>query len=174
MVAATLREIMLNHAGRYPAMQVQDVYKLLHQAALGSEHAVCDEQAARDWLERELTEMNGGPDDPLFDPISPDGQILRIHLRPYTRAGKNPETLLRAFVQTANEWHGSLETLKGYGAAAAGWPGAETGSIRPDELKTFFDKMEAQDFPAMHHSEVYKRLYGPAYRVVARQYLEEK
>jgi hypothetical protein len=61
-----------------------------------------------------------------------------------------------------------------YGTAAAGRVGAGTGSIQPDELKAFFDKMEAQGFPAMHHSEVYKRLYRPAYRVVARQYLEEK
>ena len=37
----------------------------------------------------------------------------------------------------------------------------------------FYAKMEAQDLPAVHHSEVYKRLYRPAYRVIARQYMEE-
>ncbi|MCX6033484.1 MAG: hypothetical protein NTV38_00685 [Chloroflexi bacterium] len=162
------------HLLRYPQMQVQDLYKLLHQAALGSEHAVRDEQAARDWLERELAEMGEGPDDPLMDPLSPDGQILRVHLRPYLWAGKNPETLLQAFIRTANEWHGSLDKLKAYGATAARLAQAGTGSIRREEIEAFFTKMEEQDFPAVHHSEVYGRLYRPAYRVVARQFLEEK
>ena len=161
------------HLLRYPQMQMADLYKLLHQAALGSEHAVRDEQAARDWLERELAEMGDGPDDPLMDPLPPDGQILRVHLRPYLRAGKNPETLLRAFIQTANEWRGSPEKLKEYGAAAARLAQAGTGSIRQEEIEAFFAKMEEQDFPAVHHSEIYERLYRPAYRVVAKRFLEE-
>jgi len=155
-------------------MQLQDLYKLLHQAALGSEHAVHDEQAARDWLERELVEMGDGPDDPLIDPLSPDGRILRIHLRPYLRAGKDPESLLQAFIQTANSWSGSWEKLKKYGAAAARLAQAGTGSIQREEMEAFFTKMEEQDFPAVHHSEVYQRLYRPAYRVVARPFFEEK
>jgi len=170
----TLSGILTSHLARTPAMQAQDIYKLLHQAALGSGHAVRDEQAACDGLERELVEMGAGPDDPLFDLISPDGQILRVHLRPYLWAGKNPEALLKAFIRTSTGWRGSPETLKEYGASAVCWAGAGTGSIQPDELRTFFDKMEAQGFPAVHHSEGYARLYRPAYRVVAREYLEEK
>jgi hypothetical protein len=154
-------------------MQVADLYKLLQQAALGCEHAVRDEQAARDWLERELTEMGDGPNDPLMDPLSPDGQILRVHLRPYLQAGKDPEMLLRAFIQTANEWRGSPDKLKEYGAAAARLVQAGTGSIQPEEIEAFFAKMEEQDFPAVHHSDIYERLYRPAYRVVARRFLEE-
>lgn len=168
-----LNQILSLHFTCTPLMQVQDVYKLLHQAAMGSEHAVGDEQAARDWLECELSEMGAGPDDPLLDPLSPDGQILRVHLRPYLRAGKNPETLLRAFIQTANEWRGSPEKLKEYGVAAARLlTQAGTGSFKQGDFEAFFAKMEAQGFPAVHHSGEYERLYRPAYRVVARQFLE--
>ena len=42
-----LGSLLRNHFNRYPLMQVQDVYKLLHQAAMGSEHAVVDETNAR-------------------------------------------------------------------------------------------------------------------------------
>ncbi len=167
-------KILRDHLRRYPLMQAADLYKLLHQAALGSEHAVRDEQAARERLERELAEIGEGPDDSLMDPLSPDGQILRVHLRPYLRAGKNPETLLRAFIQTANEWRGSPKKLKENGAAAARLAQAGTGSIRREEIEAFFVKMEEQVFPAVHHSKDYQRLYRPAYRVVARQFLEEK
>jgi hypothetical protein len=169
----SMDKILRDHLRRYPLMQAADLYKLLHQAALGSEHAVHDEQAARDWLEHELAEMGEGPNEPLLDPISPDGQILRVHLHPYLRAGKDVETLLRAFVRTASEWSGSPEKLKEYGAAAARLAQMGTGSIRREEIEAFFSKMEQQGFPAVHHSTKYERLYRPAYRVVARQFLED-
>jgi hypothetical protein len=169
----TLSQLLVCHNARYPQMQMQDLYKLLHQAALGSEHAVHDEQAARDWLERELAEMGAGSDDPLLDPITVDGQILRVHLRPYLKAGKNPEILLQAFIQTANEWRGTLDTLKEHAAAVLELAHSESFQFSSLKFMDFFAKMESQDFPACHHSEIYKRLYRPAYRVVNRQYLEE-
>ncbi len=178
----TLSQILTNHLTRTPAMQVQDLYKLVHMAAMGSGHAVRDEQAARDWLERELAEMGDGPDDPLFDPLSPDGRILRVHLRPYLLAGKNPDTLLRAFIRTANEWRRSppragtgttMEKLKEYGVAAMRLADEGLLPFSGAAMLSFFTAMEAQGFPAVHHSEIYVRLYRPAYRVVARQFLEE-
>jgi hypothetical protein len=168
-----LHQILTNHLSRYPGMEAQDIYKLLLQAALGSEHAVRNEESAREWLERELASMGNEPDEPLFDPISPGGEIGRVHLRPYLAAGKDTETLLRAFVRTANEWRGSKETLKEYGAAAARLADVEKWTVRPEEIESFFTRMESQDFPAAHHSEIYGRLYRPAYRVIARRLLEE-
>lgn len=170
----SLDQILTSNLARTPAMQVQDLYKLLHLAAMGNGHAIRDEQVARLWLERELEEMGAGPDDPLLDPLSPDGQILRVHLRPYLREGKDLDALLRAFIQTANEWHGSPEKLKEYCMVA--WRLANKGQLpfSRDELLSFFAAMEAQGFPAVHHSKVYETLYHPAYRVVAREFLEEK
>lgn len=168
----SLPQILAGQLSRNPLMQPQDVYKLLFQAALGSEHAVGDEKSARIWLAHEISEMGDGPDDPLFDPISPDGQILRVHLRPYIRAEKDVETLLKAFIQTAGEWHGSNKTLKEYGAQAASiLPGGALSFPRKD-FEDYFAGMEDQGFPAVHHSAEYVRLCRPAYRVIARRFLE--
>ena len=168
----SLQHVLTAHFIRTPAMQVQDVYKLLHQAALGSEHAVQDEQQARTWLEHELVEMGVGPDDPLIDPLPPDGRIVRVHLRPFQQAAKDPQELLYAFIRTANEWHGSVETLKEFYAQAVELAQAGSLPVRSEEIRAFFCKLEEQGFPAVHHSDIYQRLYRPAYRVVARQYLE--
>jgi hypothetical protein len=167
-----LEQILTNHFTRAPFMQAQDLYKLLHQATLGSQHAINDEKVARSWLERELVEMGVGPEDPLLDPLPPDGSIVRVHLRPYLQAGKNPETLLQAFIRTANDWRGSSEKLIQVGAAAARLAHTERWSIQPEEIEAFFEEMESQDFPAVHHSEIYQQYYHPAYRVVAMQFLE--
>ena len=168
----SLQLVLTAHFIRTPAMQVQDVYKLLHQAALGSEHAVQDEQQARAWLEHELVEMGVGPDDPLIDPLPPDGSIVRVHLRPFQQAAKDLQELLHAFIRTANEWHGSVDTLKVFYAQAVELAQAGSLPVRFEEVRAFFGKLEEQGFPAVYHSDIFQRLYRPAYRVVARQYLE--
>ena len=153
-------------------MQVQDLYKLLHQAALGSDHAVEDSDPARKWLERELVEMGAGPEEPIFDPISPGGEILRVHLRPYIRAGRDPQDLLAAFLHTAKKWNGSKATLRENGQLAVQLVEMEDWPLQGIEIEAFFAKMEGLDFPAAHHSAIFAGLYRPAYRVIAREFLE--
>jgi hypothetical protein len=41
------------HIQRYPAIDILDIYKLLHQAVFGPGHAITAVKAAREWLERE-------------------------------------------------------------------------------------------------------------------------
>lgn len=53
MESLNFQPIALEHCSRYPGLQVEDLYKLVHQAALGSEHAVKDIEVARQWLMRE-------------------------------------------------------------------------------------------------------------------------
>ncbi len=157
---------------RHPAMQAQDVYKYLHQAALGSGHALEDEQAARRYLGRELGSMGAGPQEPMLEPISPDGGMLRVHLRAWVAAGLDAEPLFRAFLRTAREWRGSVATLRRYGALAAGLLESGDSGLGAVEMRPFFVTMEGQSFPAVHHSAAYTRLYLPAYRVVRREFLE--
>jgi hypothetical protein len=172
VVNRDLGGILVDHAMRYPLMLKADLYKLIHQAALGSAHAVRDRQAALDSLQGEASDLGAGPDDPLLDPISPDGQILRVHLRPYLQAGKDLETLLQAFIRTANEWQGSITNLKEYGAIAVRVAETWAGPTRQKDIADYFAGMELQGFPCLHHSKEYNRLYRPAYRVIARQFLE--
>ena len=107
----TIKTVLHAHFSRYPAMQIQDVYKLLHQAAFGSEHAISNPEGARQRLENELAEMGVGPDEPIFDPISADEQIVRVHLRPFIAQGGDPEMLLMAFIQTAEEFRSNRQIL---------------------------------------------------------------
>lgn len=158
MITAILR----SHLSRYPAMQIQDMYKLIHQATMGSGHAVTNPVATRNWLTRELAEMGAGPPEPMIDPISPDGGIVRVHLRPFVAAGHAPNLLLDAFVRTANEYHGDVRLLEGF------WQAAIFLSNFPiEEMEEFFRSMKEQNYPAVHHSSEYQKLYHPAYRVVA-------
>jgi len=158
--------ILRAHFARYPSMQIQDTYKLIHQAAMGSEHAISDPEAARRWMEHELAGMGVGPDELMIDPISNDKQIVRVHLRPFMAQGGNVVALLHAFIRTAGEFRGNIQTLKNYWIIAA-----DIGYYSLAEMDDFMRAIQEQDYPAVHHSSQYETLYRPAYRVIWRKFL---
>ncbi|MBE9479823.1 MAG: hypothetical protein IMY80_07640 [Chloroflexi bacterium] len=166
------RHILALHYKRYPLMEVPDIYKLIHQASMGSEHAVQDLDVTRAFLEREVNELADGPEEPLEDIISADGRMARIHLRPYIASNASLENLFQAFVRTANEFEGSTMRLKRYRSYAERLAGDCSFAFSRTEIRAFFDQMEAQGFPAVHHSASYAAAYQPAYRVVLHEFLE--
>ncbi|HEX7918042.1 MAG TPA: hypothetical protein VF454_01510, partial [Gemmatimonadales bacterium] len=99
-----VREIVLEEVAHHPLMEPRDLYKLLYQSAMGSEHAVEDTVAARLWMERELVTMGEGPEagahEPMIDTIAPGGRVVLVHLRPWVAAGRSTDSLLAAFIRT--------------------------------------------------------------------------
>ncbi len=165
------RATLSDHLFRYPRLEVQDLYKLIYQAAMGSEHACQDIVAAHTWLEHELNGLSEGPEEPVVDPLSPDGRIVRVNLRPYRAAGGDQSGLLAAFIRTANEYQGTLTRLRQYWSYAERMARAKELPFSPNCLREVFAKLEAEGFPPVNHSEAYETAYHPAYRVIVREFL---
>jgi len=106
--------ILSSHQTRYPVMQAQDVYKLMHQSACGNAHAVSNPQAARDWLDQEVQNLCDPYPEPAIDPINPDGSLARVHLASYLADGGNLDTLLDAFLHTSREYPANFTKLERY------------------------------------------------------------
>lgn len=172
MEKSSFKHTLQVHSLRYPAWQVQDIYKLSHQAALGCEHAVVDHSHASTWLDEELSHLSGQMIDPLIDPISADGEIVRVHLRPFSLRNLPTEKLLDAFLQTALMYKGSTDTLHKHLEQAVELAQHNCLPVDPASLMDFFALMREKGFPAVHHSEAFEEAYHPAYRVVARKYLQ--
>jgi hypothetical protein len=170
-----MRQVLELHLARYPDMQVGDLYKLLHQAAMGSEHAISSREAARQWLIREVEALGDPPaqlaDEPLIEPISPGGRLVRVNLRPYLREGGDMEVLLDAFVQTAEHYSGDAATLDDYCRNAIDLAREGALPFSSSDLQARFAELKRQGYPAVHHSATYREAYGPSYRVVARKLL---
>ena len=165
------RQILSNQVVRYPRLQLQDLYKLIYQSAMGSEHAIQDMAAARHYLESEVNGLGEGLEEQTLDPISPDRRIVRINLRPYITKGGDPSMLLTAFIRTANEYKGIWAHLRRYWSYVERMAMEEVLPFAQDELERFFVKMVAGGFPVVHHSMAYRAAYHPAYRVIARDFL---
>ncbi|HTL66292.1 MAG TPA: hypothetical protein VL200_01395 [Lacunisphaera sp.] len=163
--------LLKEQARRYPDLKVQDCYKLVFQALLGSEHAAVDEDQARRWLELEVAGMGPGPAEPLVDPISPDGRMVRVHLRPFVGRHGDLEKLAKAFVQTARAFHGSKKNL------SVAWSQVVQLAARGElpfaaaDAERFGSARAAEGYPAVHHSQEFNERYRPAYRVIARDFL---
>jgi len=164
-------ELLAEHVARYPRMQLQDIYKLLHQAALGSGHAVNDEAAARSVLAREVAELVPDASGPMTETISPDGRLGRVHLRPYLQTGGDLDALATAFVRSAREVPGSPEKLKKFCGCLADLAGAGGIPFSHDATIAFFEQIATRQYPVVHHSAGYRSAYLPAYRVVCLEFL---
>jgi len=160
-------QLLAHHFQRYPRMELADVYKLLHQAAMGPGHAIDNLAAARARLAAEAAELGDGPEDPIADPISPDGKMARIHLRSYLAAGYDADVLVDAFVETGHAYPGAPEKLEKFCACLADLAAAGGIPFPRQDVERYVQAIAERAYPVVHHSEAYRAAYRPAYRVVS-------
>jgi hypothetical protein len=154
-------------------MQLADLYKLLHQAALGAGHAVTSALEASSRLQAEAASLGSGPDDPSIEAISPDGRLARVHLRPYLAAGHDLARLAEAFARTPEVVAPAPDKLAKFCGCLGDLADASGIPFSRAEVADYFNAIAAQGYPAVRHSQPYRDAYQPAYRVVAIELLPQ-
>jgi hypothetical protein len=166
-----LLDLIRTHIQRYRAMEIMDVYKLLHQATFGPGHLIASKKNAREWLEREAELLTPSSREPLIERIHPDGAIVRVQLRPYLAHGARLKLLLDAFVRSAGQVQGDPDLMARRWSLFVGEchaDGALAGRFDADGALLFGRIRARENWPAMHHSPVYTASYKPYYRVLTR------
>jgi hypothetical protein len=155
------------HLEGHPLAAAEDLYKFLHQAVFGPGHAIPDRQAAAAYLERELAGL-GPPleNEPRCEPLGGDLPLVRVNLRPFVADGGDAGALTDTFVATANRHRTDDEEMATVLDLAARWLPCAGRGEQVSELRELAAEMAAQGYPAIHHSEIYREAYRPAYRVV--------
>ena len=174
-----LTAYFLAHGAQDPAVAAEDAYKYLYHAARGGEHALADETAAGLWLAREWATL--GPPQPgeeLWEPLTADGRIGRLHLRPYKAQGGNKEALLDAFLAGARDFDGHAGSFRqAWRALGRVLQAQPVGQLTFAEWQRVDRAMKSKGYPAAHHSVGYTEARAPAYRVLpaaqARRLLEQ-
>lgn len=150
------------------ASRIEDAYKYLYQATRGGEHAVPSKEAAKNWLNKEW--MTLGPaaaNEPTWEPICPDGSIGRLNLRPFKNESGKADDLLKAFLASASEYKTEPSAFTG-AWAELGQRLKKDGSngLTHDEWQRLDGEMKKENYPAVHHSDDYKKANRPAYRIL--------
>ena len=166
-----LRDLLTEHARRYPRMEMADLYKLCHHRAMGPGHLVAAGDALA-WLQREAAELGPLPDgveDVDVELLDAGRGLARVHLRPWLARGQSLDRLASAFAETAARWSPAPDQLSVELRLAVGLITEATGlplDFDQAAWEAFTAPLVAQGLPAVHHSEVYRQRYAPAYRVV--------
>lgn len=165
-----LCRLIAAHLHRHAVMEPADVYKLLYQGVLGPEHLV----SAADFSLRLRAEYEAVPaaaDEPLWEPVRPDGRLGRLNLRPFKACGGDVEWLITAVMDTAAQTWGTREELRTVWhlfveQCRAGLWGATFEVVA---VESFTAWLAERGYPAVHHSAGYRQASRPAYRVVAHK-----
>jgi hypothetical protein len=164
--------VLNQHFRRYPDMEAEDIYKLVHQAAMGNGHLFTDTAGAKLYLLNELDEIEADTTEPLIELLSPEGRTVRLNLRPFKARGGDADELFEAMVRSATTFGQDPERLERWWNEIM--DEAEYGTIPNDRstLRQLFERMKADGFPARHHSETYEAQYRPSYRVLLREFAD--
>jgi len=165
-----IKNLLTDHVQRYPNMQLEDVYKLLQQAALGAGHAADSIESLESAFEQELSTLGDGPTELLIDPISPDGKIARAHIRALAASKINPKVLFEAFVKTTRDEIESKDKLRKFCNCVIDISEEDILPFPSIDIQNLFSELLERDLPILRHSDIFREAYKPAYRIINLDY----
>ena len=177
------RDAIARQLGQYPESRVQDVYKSFCQDNLGPGHLIPDPGQARAYLMSEIETYREDLEEGKYskpelrcDPVGDEGNYVRVDLSVVLDSLIDADTLLDAFVRSANEgrvltadewkekWAGVAKVLRRHFADI---PDAA------EDLSTI-DSLISEGNLILHHSPAYEAAYNPHYRIVAKEIFENE
>lgn len=158
---------IISHAKKYKYMQPLDFAKLCYQAEFGVAHFI--DESCIDYLEKEYSSIVRDESFSRFDDIG--NNFVRVHLQPL-QIHQIP-ILADCFAKTGKYKNGTVEGLKERLSAVFSLLDSEEElfCFSKTDFLSFLRKYQACSYPAVHHSEEYKKNYHPSYRVIKREYL---
>jgi len=164
--------LVAKHLARHPAMEVRDVYKLLYQGVLGSGHIIASPEGFAARLQTEYETVSPCVAEPLWEPVHPDGALVRLNLRPFKARGGDVKQLIAACLRTAEVAWGTQEELRAVWAVFVELCRAGQWEVflLPETL-AFSAWLAEHGYPPVRHSADYKKASQPAYRLVRSEFL---
>ena len=167
----------------YPETRVQDIYKSFCQDNLGPGHLIPNPEAARAYLLSELgtyrADLESGryakPEERIV-PVGDAANYVRVDLSVVLDGLVDEETLLDAFVRSANEGKTlSTDEWEEKWAAVAAIIRKDFPSLPDAEQDlAFIDSLMAEGHYILHHSRIFNETYHPHYRIVARDIFDKE
>ena len=164
-----LTAVLLDHYRRYPGMKIQDFIKLLYQNEFAGGHMIKNEKESLRYLREEYRRSRraAASADTLFEDIGND--LFRLYI-PLLQNGVSLATVNRFFVNTAQDVKGNMESFSAKLAHLKDCVQKGMFSFSIDELEAYLSHYKEKNVLYVHHSERYRTLYSPSYRIVKKIY----
>jgi len=167
-----LFNLVISHLNRYPDMEVQDVYTLIYQGAMGAGYYSADGDGFEERLVEEFEETKEDEKKPLWETIRPDGELVRVNMSALKARGGQPQALSTLCLWTASIFQGDEQDLMD--GWTTFWHVCQDNRLSkfPEvEIVKFDEWIKKNKYPSTHHSVVFRKAYDPHYRLVRREFL---
>lgn len=161
-----LEMILRGAAQRYPHMQPTDAVKLIYQNEFGGGHLIRNEEACRNYLQREYAAVIHDAAMPRYEDIG--NGIVRVNLAALAECELC--WLGDAFIRSAAEHTGSLTNFREKLEVLCQLAEAGIFPFSSGALRDYLAEYEAAGYPAVSHSQQYRDAYHPAYRIILKKY----
>lgn len=164
-----LYDILLLHNNLYPKMEPIDVIKLLYQNEFGGGHLIKDSASSLSYLKKEYENTTKDKDSLLFVDIG--NNIIRVNLSAIDFYNISVEKLNELFVSSSNETKGSIDSFKEKIEYVKRLAKDNFFNFSYDDFSLLLKKYEKANYPMVSHSDTYRKLYKPAYRIILKNKL---
>lgn len=164
-----LKEILMDHARRYPLMEPTDAVKLIYQNEFGGGHLIRDEEACLAYLRREYESAAQSPFAVLAEPIG--NGLVRIHLAALGAHSYSVEQLGNDLIHSAKTHTGNLASFLRKLELLKRLTQEGIFSFPESALTAYLEEYEKAGYPMVSHSERYRLAYHPTYRILRQEYL---
>jgi hypothetical protein len=168
-----MKNILIKHDQKYPHMEIQDFLKLIYQRVFGPRHLHQPTlEAIKKYIQNELSEHIFEIDDSLV-PIG--GGFIRLPLSFIKQKKMNIQDCAELFLksmQTSPIRNEKRELMfKKYAHTLLDLIASKVIKFDYDDAKNLIQTYIDEGIKPMHHSNMYKDMYKPAYRVIKQKYL---
>ena len=162
-----LVQILTSHAAKYPLMQPCDAVKLIYQNEFGGGHLIKDESSSLLRLEEEFSVINSC----TYSGNVTAESIGNSHSRLYLSGIDTDKLPLfyfnRIFATSSEMSRGSIEAfITKLDMLLNLSKQQDVFNFSYDDLAAYLDEYSRMNYPMVSHSEIYRRNYSPAYRVI--------
>lgn len=167
MKSEEIKKRILAHYEKYPQLELQDVFKYVYQSSFGCEHLLASEERAREYIKREYAECRGIAQG--IDKL--DGPYSRVSLS-CLDSGLAPETLARIFCLSAKKEESGAKELESKLCCVRVMIDEGCLPFSSEDFENSLKVWDEAGYPAIHHSQRFRDLYHPAYRVIADEFVQ--
>lgn len=162
------RDSLIMHYRKYPLLQIQDIFKYIHQSSFGCEHMVSSLKVCTDYIRTEKNNCTLCDDAVLVEPL--DGAYSRVSLN-YLSHGLSAQTLGKLFFESSREEPDGKSDAENKLKIAKELAAENKLPFAADEFEKASRKWQSDGYPSVHHSDIFRKEYNPAYRVISNKYV---
>lgn len=163
-----IKDVCLEHAKRYVKMQPQDAVKLVFQSEFGGGHLISDEQASINYLIEEARGVDPEIDQLLFEEIG--NNVARANLAPFIARGYSLSTLNRLFVTSSKHISGDIASFEDKLDLLRSIVDEGEFNFTAQSFYEYMESYRRDNYPIPRHSDIYRKAYKPAYRLINSKY----